>query len=89
MEKSVYTNSTWWLVFNVARPIQIEPDLYVRPQHDGELLVMIQLVPQSPFFEEPPPSGLLPQGDQVLWDVYLEDILSTFPRDGLQQPPGV
>lgn len=34
-------------------------------------------------------SGLPPRGDQVLWDVYLEDVLSAFPGDGLQQPPGV
>uniref|UniRef100_UPI00063CA71F heat shock factor protein 5-like n=1 Tax=Odobenus rosmarus divergens TaxID=9708 RepID=UPI00063CA71F len=33
--------------------------------------------------------GLLPRGEQVLWDVYLEDIFSAFPGDGLQQPPGV
>lgn len=36
--------STWWVVVSVVQPIQIEPDLYLRPHYDGELMVMIQLV---------------------------------------------
>lgn len=81
-------NSTWWVVLAIVQPIQIKPDLYVCPQHDGELMVVIQVVSLLPSSEEPSWSDLLLQGDQVLWDVYLEDILSAFPGYGLQHPPG-
>lgn len=82
-------NSTCWVVLSTVQPIQMKPGVYVHPQHEGELMSMIQLVSPLPSSEEPSQSGLLLQGDQVFWDVYLEDILSASPGYGLQQPPGV
>lgn len=56
-------NSTWWVVLAIVQTIQIKPDLYVRPQHDGELMIVIQPVSLLPSSEEPSQSGLMLQVD--------------------------
>ena len=42
-----------------------------------------------PPLDSPAWTGLLPKEDQVLEDVYLEDVFPGPPQDGLQQPVGV